>query len=173
MSDNGYFDMNRDNELIASGTHFWCHGHLAAQPVDDISLDNRYCQSCYDFLLREWEIIKGWGNQRKPYWLPVKSKSSHLKSERVSKDVYLNMATVNDKKSEVAIIHSPTFEVANNRRGPKHRDLPLDIIEKWQGEGLGSKRIASRLKEEYGVEVGFRTIARILSGQRTIGQSNG
>lgn len=45
-----YFDIKRDNELIAAGTHFWCEGHLAAVPVDDISLDLRYCQGCFDVL---------------------------------------------------------------------------------------------------------------------------
>jgi hypothetical protein len=51
------------------------------------------------------------------------------------------------------------------KRGPKSRDLPIAVIEGLSSEGLGAEAIASLLKDR-GVKVGFRTVARILDGQR-------
>ncbi len=55
MPNNGYFDNKRDKHLIASGSHFWCHGHLTAQPVSELSPDPRYCTGCFDFLQKGLE----------------------------------------------------------------------------------------------------------------------
>ena len=44
------FDTRQDNELIATGTHFWCHACMVARPLDDVSPDPRYCQRCYESL---------------------------------------------------------------------------------------------------------------------------
>jgi hypothetical protein len=72
------------------------------------------------------------------------------------------MATVNGKKSEVAIIQA----TVGKKRGRKQGDLPLELIKKWASEGMDSKRIASRLNTEHGIEVSFRTIARVMKGER-------
>ena len=42
------FDIHRDNELIAAGTHFWCGGHLCAVPIEQRSAKNPDC--CVDCL---------------------------------------------------------------------------------------------------------------------------
>ena len=55
---------------------------------------------------------------------------------------------------------------ANNKRGPKHKALPRELIEKWAGEDMGSKAIASKLNSKLGVRVSYKTIQRLLSGER-------
>lgn len=40
------FDTARDNQQIAAGTHFYCHGHLTAVPIAERSRDGRYCREC-------------------------------------------------------------------------------------------------------------------------------
>ncbi len=54
---NSYFDIRRENKLIAAGTHFWCEGHLSATPVDDMSQDSRCCLDCYAVLKAETEML--------------------------------------------------------------------------------------------------------------------
>jgi hypothetical protein len=82
------------------------------------------------------------------------------------------MSTLESKKSEVDII-TPSVStrpiVKRIRRGPKHRtDLPVEVIMQWAGEGMGSKVIAARLKAEHGIIVSYKTIQRILAGQRVL-----
>ncbi len=48
----GRFDAKHDAELIAAKTHFYCHSHLMAMPVEKQSPENsRYCMAC-------WQILK-------------------------------------------------------------------------------------------------------------------
>ena len=78
------------------------------------------------------------------------------------------LATLENNKNTVAIFPPRAPSAAVGKRGPKPKILPLELIMQWAGEGDGSKKIASRLKTEHGIEIGFRTIARILCGQRIL-----
>jgi hypothetical protein len=65
----GYFSTQRDNEvIIASG--FFCEACLVGKPVGEQSPDSRYCKGCYEFLVKEAEMIKA-GGQRIGDWKPV------------------------------------------------------------------------------------------------------
>jgi len=79
----------------------------------------------------------------------------------------LNMSTVNGKKSEVDIIQPPVSKVTHEKRGPKQKALPQELIKQWVGEGMGSKAIASRLKSELGIKVSYKTVQRALSNKIT------
>jgi hypothetical protein len=139
-----YFDIKRDNELIAAGTHFWCQTCLMARPLDDQSPDPRYCQGCYDFLCKEAEMLPP--KRGRPQWVP-KAQGLVPKLPSVSEHTPQIMSTV--------------------KRGPKHKALPVKLITQWASEGMGSKAIAVRLKGE-GVEISYKTIQRLLSGQRVL-----
>ena len=56
-----------------------------------------------------------------------------------------------DKLSRLVII----------RRGPKNKDLPMDLIKQLVDEGQGSKMIAKRLTGD-GIKVSYKTIQRLL-----------
>lgn len=71
MAQTAIFDAERDNQLIAAGTHFWCEGCLIARPLDTRSPDPRYCQGCHDFLSEEASHL-----DRKPSWTPKASNSA-------------------------------------------------------------------------------------------------
>jgi hypothetical protein len=74
----------------------------------------------------------------------------------------------NDRKSEVDIIKSPVAARASGKRGPKHKVLPCELIKQWASEDMGSKAIASKLKKELGIKASYKTIQRVLSGERNI-----
>jgi len=168
MPNNGYFDIKRDREIIEAGG-FFCQACLVGKPLDDQSPDPRYCLCCYDCLAKEAEMLD---RRNRPKWAPRAdkkgAKTSPLKTNKVSRDGVSIMATLESQKYKVAIIPPPARVTTVGKRGPKHKALPVELIMQWAREGMGSKRIASRLKAEHSIIVGFRTIARIISGQRVM-----
>ena len=145
-------------ELEQAGTHFFCKACLGHKPLDDRSPDARYCQWCCDFLLKEAEALS---SKMRPAWIP---KIGAKKVLPIPQDIPLIMTTVKHKIFEVEIIRPP----ANlKRRGPKHRDLPEELIRELADQGNRSKAIASILKDK-GVTVSYKTIQRILNGQRVM-----
>lgn len=52
---------------------FFCEACLGVKTVDERSQDPRYCQSCYDFLTKEAELLLG---SKHPAWLPKPEKPS-------------------------------------------------------------------------------------------------
>jgi len=156
------FDIKRANELIAAGTHFWCKACLVARPLDDRSPDRRYCQGCYDFLLKEAEMLTG--HIKKPTWIPCKNGQQN--QPHVSPYGGRNMSTLGEEKIEVDIFQPSVAKVRRGKRGPKHKALPHELIEQWADEGMGSKAIATRLNKERGVKVSYKTIQRVLSDER-------
>jgi len=130
------------------------------KPASEASPDPRYCQGCYDFLLKEAEILSP---GKHPKWVPraqskkdSTGKSSGQKVIQVSQDVVLNMSTVNGKKSEVDIIQPPGATRNTVKRGPKSKQLPQGLILQWVGEDMGSKAITTRLREEQGITVSYK-----------------
>jgi len=166
----GSFDSRRDGILIAAGTHFFCGGHLSAVPIEDSSPDPRYCRSCYIFLLIEARALPP--KARKPDWIPIKEKAVAKREAKNSADltgVHAGInATVKSKNATVALILPAVGKVTREKRGPKHRDLPEDLIRQWAGQDMGSKAITSRLKTELGIVIGFRTVAKIIKGERLL-----
>ncbi|MFC1956638.1 hypothetical protein ACFLWZ_09050 [Chloroflexota bacterium] len=77
-----------------------------------------------------------------------------------------NMSTVGSRKIRVDIIEAVTSKRTSGKRGPKQRDLPQEIIEHWASQSIGSKAIASRLNRELDIKVSYKTIQRLLSGER-------
>jgi len=142
---------------------FFCYTCLEDKDRKELSPDRRYCQGCYDFLLKEAEMLP---RGKRPAWIPKEGKIGHQKSIQVSQDVVLNMSTLDDKKIEVDIIQPLVGKVTREKRGPKHKVLPHELIKQWSGEGMGSKAIASKLSNELGIKVSYKTIQRLLSGER-------
>lgn len=163
------FSIERGNEITNAGG-FWCEACLTGKPLDDVSPDPRYCIGCYEFLRKEAEMLP---DTRRPGWIPKVPKASNQilgqgKVMIVPQVVSTIMATVNDQKSTVAIIPPvPPKVTRQKKRGPKPRKLPEWVIAKLARRGLGAKAIAAELKKR-GVSIGWRTISRILSGERQL-----
>jgi len=161
MPTNGYFSSERDKAIIDAGG-FFCEACLVGKPASKASPDPRYCQGCYEFLLKEAEMLPG---NKRPKWIP-KPQKAPKKQYQVSQHGDGIMSTVEGKKIEVDIINPPDAIRTSTKRGPKHRQLPEDLIRQLASEGMGSKVIAARLKAEHGIIVSYKTIQRILSGER-------
>jgi hypothetical protein len=152
MPNNGYFDCKQDNELIATGTHFWCQTCLIARPIDDQSPDSRYCQSCYEFLLKEAEMLPG---NKRPAWIPKKPEKAGKKQYPILGYPTLIMAGINNKENHTCQKHT------EDGRGRPSLDLPIDLIKKLQDAGCGVTEIRRQLKDK-GIKVKERTLYRIL-----------
>jgi hypothetical protein len=161
-----YFDGGRDRDTIGAGG-FFCQTCLVGKPALEQSPDPRYCQGCYDFLSKEMELDN---SRRAAVWKPVFANRQAEKQVKdgaqVSEDMCTIMSTMSDKKFEVDIINPPAMSRTPGKRGPRHRTLPDGLINQWASEGMGSKAIATKLKGELGIEVSYKTIQRVLSGER-------
>ena len=156
-----YFDIKRDMAIVKADG-FFCQTCLVGKPHSEQSPDPRYCQGCYDFLLKEAEMLP---RNKRPAWIP-KRKTAPKKQYQVSQVGGRNMSTLESKKVEVDIIPPSVSSVKASKRGPKHRRLPEALIKQLAGKGMGSKAIATRLSSEHGITVSYKTIQRLLAGER-------
>ena len=148
---------------------FFCHTCLVDKPDEEQSPDPRYCQSCFTLLAAEAGTLPA--KTRIPDWVP-RGYTGEKVQEKVAVVPWqgtLNMSTSAEKKIEVDIIPPGVFTRTLSKRGPKEKPLPLGLIRQWVAEGMGSKRIASRLSAEHGITVSYKTIQRLLSGKRKQG----
>jgi len=159
MLNNGYFDTKRDIAIFNDGG-FFCQACLMGKSAAEQSPDQRYCQLCYDILLKEVEMLTG---HQRAEWKPEIATKTTATVSQVGGGI---MSTLERKNIEVDIIHPPTMSRASGKRGPKPRPLPEDVIKLLAGEGMGSKSIAARLKAEHDIKASYKTIQRVLSGER-------
>ena len=159
------FDVKQDMAIIKAGG-FFCQACLVGKPASEQSPDERYCQGCYEFLVVEAKMLVI-TRRKRPEWVPIKTLCKSTKEvAQVSDYMRKNMATVEDEKSKVAMITPSVAPTKASKRGPKPKALPVELITQWASEGIGYKRIAARLKVECDIEVGFRTVARVVKGER-------
>lgn len=159
MANNGYFDIKRDSAIINAGG-FFCQACLVGKPQTESSPDRRYCQGCYDFLLKEATMLQG-AKRKPPGWVPKKPEAA-----QVPQDMRIIMSTLKSIKSEVDTIPLSSPRAKAAKRGPKPHRLPEELIKQLAGKGMGSKAIATKLKLDHGINVSYKTIQRVLTGER-------
>lgn len=174
-----YFDSRRDAEIIAAGG-FFCQACLVGKPRAERSLDLRYCQGCYEFLKEEMEridsktncleLVEGKDIVQKS---PEKALDGTLRGDIIKRGVVVGvsvgggiMSTLKGKKTGVDTISPPVPSVKAAKRGPKHRQLPEGLIKQLAKKDMGSKAIAAKLKRDKGITVSYKTVQRVLSGER-------
>ena len=163
MPNNECFDSKRDRAIIETGG-FFCEGCLVGKLTQEQSPDPRYCQQCYEFLLKEAGMLIG--HVKKVNWIPKKpTRLAAKKASHMSKHGGGIMSTLESKKFGVDIINPVDATKTGAKRGPKHKALPVELIKQWAGEGMGSKAIAAKLKAEQYIGVSYKTIQRLLSGE--------
>jgi len=136
----------------------FCHACLSDFSPAAMSQDPRYCPECYEFLTNEVAMLSE--KARKPYWMP---KIAEKTMRGIPQGVTQIMSTLTDKNSEVDIISPPVQKVTHEKRGPKFTELPDDLIRQLACQGMGSKAIAARLRDD-GIDVSYKTIQRRLEG---------
>ena len=144
---------------------FFCQACLTDKTEVEKSPDDRYCQDCYELLLREAEMLTS--HQRADWRPKITTATLELKAKAAAPTPQVGggiMSTLADKKSEVDIITpaDASRTMARGKRGPKHKPLPEDLIMQWASKGMSSKAIAARLKSELGIETSYKTIQRRL-----------
>ena len=153
-----FADSKHDNAIVEAND-FFCHACLEDKPATKASPDPRYCQGCYDFLLKEAEMLSP---GKRPKWVPKATQKPGVEPVQPASG-----AGHNNTGTPIGSGIMSTVK-ANNRRGPKQKALPWELIEKWAGEDMGSKVIASKLNSELGIKVSYKTIQRLLSGKREL-----
>jgi len=163
-----YFDVKQDIQIINAGG-FICQACLVGKPAAEQSPDSRYCQGCYEFLLGEAKMLT---DRHHHDWIPMIPEKAPEANKIAKQSVVVVgegsqiMSTLNDKKSEVDIIQPSVAKVTRGKRGPKQQALPQELITQWASEGMGSKAIATKLRKKQDITVSYKTIQRVLSGER-------
>lgn len=174
-----YFDSRRDAEVITAGG-FFCQACLVGKPAEERSVDSRYCQGCHEFLKEETEkvvprtncleIVGGKDIIQKSL---EKAQGGTFKGDIINKRGVVGvkvgsgiMSTVERVKTETDAISSSPPSVEGVKRGPKQRRLPEGLIKQLARRDMGSKSIAAKLKRDKGITVSYKTIQRVLSGER-------
>lgn len=144
------FDCQRDARIIVSGG-FWCEACLVGKPKDDQSRDPRYCQGCFDFLLKEAKLIPP--GKGKPAWIPQVADNAPLKPPE-----NLTSGTIAGKTAVTT--YRPISSQGSDTVTP-------DVTEKislLSGQGLSTRAISDQLREE-GIKTNhvkvYRTIKKL------------
>ena len=158
-----YFDSKEDIQIINAGG-FFCQACLVGKPAAEQSPDPRYCQGCYEFLLGEAKMLT---DRHHHDWIPMTPEKAPEANKIAKQSVVVVgegsqiMSTLNPTSLEV-----DKFRPRGRQKAYKKRLLPNDKIKQLHKEGMGAKAIATQLKRERGMVVSYKTIQRVLSGQR-------
>lgn len=162
---------------IERASDFFCQGCLEDKPLEDISPDPRYCFGCHEVLSAEAKMLPG----IKRKWVPKapRAKTGRKKEAPVAKGVSVIMSQPkNEMSKEIKVKKAKKVKVGHNspatskaapkKRGPKCKSFPEGLIIGWASEGLSNRAIATILKVEYDIVISYKTIQRILKGQRVL-----
>ncbi len=155
---NTYFDVTRDKQFA-----YFCRGCLEGKTKEQISKrDTRYCVTCQPLVEREYAQIR----QR---YTPILYNHQNPQEDTLyNADKEIHTGEQNTKISTLNLA-SPTVDNFRPRGRPetyKKRLLPNDKIKQLHKDGMGAKAITTKLKKEEGIDVSYKTIQRILSGER-------
>jgi len=121
--------------------------------------DIRYCISCQQIIEEEYALIAD-HTGRKSRYKPVAYIEKDTTKEKTKK------STLNPNSVKV-----DKFNPRGRPKMYKKRSLPKDKIKHLHQQGMGAKAIAGQLKRELEIIVSYKTIQRILSGERKEGDS--
>ncbi len=159
-----YFDIERDKVYS-----YFCEACLTGKKKSQMSkVDMRCCSQCQPFIEADSKLRRG------KYSPTAELTDAHHKPSDVnlSSNSVPSMERYSEKgKTKMSTLNPPSVKVDNFRpRGrPKtyrKLQLPDDKIKQLYQEGLGAKAIASQLERERGIDVSYKTIQRVLSGER-------
>ena len=150
------FNIKKDIELINAGTHFWCKACQVARPLSEKSPDPRYCQGCYELLLKEAELE---GGRRAGEWRPKKGKRLAEPSASTTSSVITALPD-NDKGCDT-VAHEEMYG------GNAVTDFMTGRIRELVAQGMSCRAIEKELAA-VGVTISYRTIHRRLQGSMAI-----
>ena len=119
-------DDNHDNDPEPG--EFYCKACLMDKTEAEMSPDDRYCQGCYEFLLKEAEILS---QGKRTAWIPKPVARSSFKTRQDAQN----------KANACNNIIGPS----KPRVGRPVTDLPVQQIEVLKSQGYSLRGIAERL----------------------------
>ncbi len=158
-----YYDDN--GTLMRDDGRFLCQACLECKPLSELSQkDARYCTFCQPIIEYEYSLLSTGSHSKRYKPMPLKPKSIPIEAPPIYK-------STGEEKTKKSTLEEKPVTVDNFRpRGrPKHykkRELPEELIKQLNSQGMGSKAIATRVRAQYGIKVSYKTIQRILSGER-------
>lgn len=160
-----YFDIERDEQFLC-----FCQACLTGKPESErSSKDARYCLECQPLIEGEYKIR---GEKYIPVPLDINIQTEDTSQAKSSPSKTQPIETsIEKEKKKMSTLNSPSLKVDNFRPGGRPKiyrklQLPDDKIKQLHQEGLGAKAIASQLERERGIDVSYKTIQRVLSGER-------
>jgi hypothetical protein len=134
------------------------------KPTAELSpRDIRYCTFCQQIIEYEYSLQSDRSHLKK--YKPV----AEMNSEAIESPS-IEMYTGNEKtKKSTSSENTVTVDIFRPRGRPKayrKRELPEQLIKQLHDEGLGAKAIATQLRTDGGIIVSYKTIQRILCGER-------
>ncbi len=154
------FDITKDNKYPC-----FCLACLTGKKRTQMShKDIRYCLECQPVVEYEYSLLADKSHVRR--YKPVKPEAILKAIESPSVD----MGT-GEEKTKMSTLNCPSSTVDKFRpRGRpktyKKRELPEELIKQLSQE-MGSKAIVTELRNR-GINVSYKTIQRLLTGQRVL-----
>lgn len=151
----GKFDIKRDKQFP-----YFCEACLVGKREDEMSgEDIRYCVGCQQVIEESYSLSADTGSHLGRYTPQEQAEKVAPMEMDIGKEK-MKMSTLNQNIATVDI------KRAGGRIKPRRkRELPEGLI-KQLSEGMGSKAVASKLKRDKGIDVSYKTIQRLLAGER-------
>ena len=149
MTRPGYFNIKKDTTFS-----YFCQGCLVGKTEEQMSKrDIRYCLDCQPFIEQEYALLSE--KRQKELYKPVGHIETYAPIEKTK------MSTLNSPRLKVDI-----FRPRGRPTTYKKCQLPVEEIKQLSKERMGAKAIATKLRKEYDIKVSYKTIQRVLSGER-------
>jgi len=117
--------------MVTGDGAFFCHACLEDKLASELSPDPRYCQGCYDFLVREAELLPA---GKRPAWIPKSARLAARTSSEAPQGVQDSQNNCN--KIITGVRH---------RVGRPCADLPVREIVNLASQGYSLRRVAAKL----------------------------
>jgi hypothetical protein len=155
-----YFSIKRDNTYPC-----FCLGCLVGKKQSEMSQkDARYCLECQPIIQYEYSLLADKGSWKR--YKPTNPTGNLGAYEPLDLGMGMHKENVIKSTSNENPVRVDKIQATTPKRGRKKRELPEELIKQLQGKDMGSKAIATKLKER-GIDVSYKTIQRVLAGERT------
>jgi len=157
---------NEDGTLMRNDGKFRCQACLDCKPLSELSpKDARYCTFCQPIIEYEYSLLITGSHSKRYNPVPPGANSTPIEAPLVYQptgEEKTKMSTLNEKPVTV-----DNFRARGRPTTYKKRQLPEQLIKQLHSkDGMGSKAISTHLKTRKGIIVSYKTIQRILSGER-------
>jgi len=142
---------------------YFCQACVVGKAAELMSKkDARYCTTCQSFIEKEYIQL---GKRYTP--IPHNPQDGKI-------DALLDAGIQNHMREEITKLSTSNltdltvdnFSPRGRPKTYKKKELPEGIIKQLHNKGQGSKAITTKLKTELGIDVSYKTIQRVLAGER-------